>query len=464
MNLSKGLGTKLVAAWLNAPLLLLLAACGSGASTGAGPSDSGATGDITVPPDGSTPEAGPTDSASTDATRSDGAPTDTGAGEASTDAGSVYTDFTDPANWETANTGNAGTMGAAFDGRYVYYGPHNNMIAWRYDTHGAWDGGAWDAYFLPGSPPASGTVFGDNNGKFVYFVPYASSAARFDTSGAFRDAGAWTSDDVSSTVPGAGQAWGGTFDGRYFYIGVYAGSPSKVWAMRYDSNAATFGAWEAFDTSLLAVAGDAGVPGLYPSPGTDGKYVYYSGAWLSATSGSAIVARFPVGGTFTDPASWETYDVGALKGSVPTCAGTVFDGRYLYFVPDNYSLAADTVVRYDTTASFTSASAWSFFDILNVATNPQRYSGGTFDGRYVYFAPFDPGVVVRVDTTAPFTANTSWGVFDTAPMGGASYAGAAFDGQYVYFAPYTTALTASYVRFKARATPSTPPKIASGSL
>jgi hypothetical protein len=416
-----------------------------------------------MPTDGAPSDGGPADVTSTDGPRSDAAATDTGAGEASTDAGSVYTVFTDPTNWEGANAGAAGTMGAAFDGRYVYYGPHNNMLAWRYDTQGAWDGGAWEAYALPS---ASGVVFGDNNGKFVYLVPYASSAVRFDTSSAsFGDAGAWTSDDVSSTVPGAGNAWGGTFDGRYFYIGVLvSASPSNAWVMRYDSNAATFAAWEAFDTSLLHVAGDAGVPALAPSPGTDGTYVYYTGGVYSSTSGSAIVARFPVGGAFTDPASWETYDVGALKASFPGCAGTVFDGRYLYFVPGSSSLAADTVARYDTTAAFTAAPSWSFFDIINVTPFPGRYAGGTFDGRYVYFAPFDPGVVVRVDTTAPFTASSSWGVFDTKTMGGASYAGAAFDGQYVYLAPYTAALTAPYVRFKARTTPSTPPKIPSGSL
>lgn len=454
-----------------APLLLVAVACGSGSSAGSagGPGDSGG-GDSTASVDGATDsgandgslptEAGPGDSAAMDSPRGDAPTSDTGAGDGAVDAGSVYTDITDPANWEIARPGTAGTMGAAFDGRYVYYGPHNDMLAWRYDTEGAWDGGAWQAYYLPS---ASGTVFGDNNGKFVYFVPYASSAVRVDTS-AFEDAGAWTSYDLTTTVPGAGGAWGGTFDGRWFYVGASAGSPAKSYVMRYDSSASNFDAWEAFDTSALSLGGDAGVSGL-TSPGTDGKYVYYCGAAAgSGTIGGAVVARFDVTGTFTDPAAWQTYDVGVIKASLASCTGTIFDGRYLYFVPDNYSLAADTVARYDTMAPFAVASSWSFFDIYTLTTNSFRYMGGTFDGRYVYFVPFDTTLVVRVDTTAPFTTQSSWSMFDMGTVGGMGSAGAAFDGQYVYLAPYGTGNTAAYIRFKARTTPSTPPKLASGSL
>ncbi len=448
-----------------APLLLVVAACGGGGSAAAtGPGDSGG-GDSTSPIDGAT-DANPSDTSlpfdagASDGPRRDGTVSDTGTGEAAVDAGSVYTDMTDPKNWEISTPGTAGTMGAAFDGRYVYYGPHNDMLAWRYDTQSAWDGGMWEAHSL-GS--ASGTVFGGNNGKYVYFVPYTSGAVRVDTS-AFDDAGAWTSYDLTTTVPGATGAWGGTFDGRYFYIGVGAGSPAKSYVMRYDSNAPTFDAWEAFDTSALSLAGDAGVAGL-TSPGTDGKYVYYCGGVAGAgTIGSAVVARFDVTGTFTDPAAWQTYDLGAIKASLASCTGSVFDGRYLYFVPDNYSLAADTVARYDTTAPFNAAGSWSFFDIYNLTANSFRYMGGTFDGRYVYFVPFDTGIVVRVDTTAPFTMASSWTLFDIGTVGGVTSAGAAFDGQYVYLAPYTTGNTATYIRFKARTTPSTPPKLASGSL
>ena len=65
------------------------------------------------------------------------------------------------------------------------------------------------------------------------------------------------------------------------------------------------------------------------------------------------------------------------------------------------------VLRYDTTSNFESAESWSTFDASanGVGDDPVGYSGGIFDGRYIYFAPFKDsngqyhGEVLRYDTT-----------------------------------------------------------------
>jgi hypothetical protein len=96
--------------------------------------------------------------------------------------------------------------------------------------------------------------------------------------------------------------------------------------------------------------------------------------------------------------------------------------------------------------------------------NVFRFVGGTFDGRYVYFVPWDTGIIARVDTTAPFTASSSWQFLSIDVGSGSGYQGATFDGRYVYFAPYGTGPTPKYVRFDAKSPPSLPPKPQGGTL
>lgn len=45
------------------------------------------------------------------------------------------------------------------------------------------------------------------------------------------------------------------------------------------------------------------------------------------------------------------------------------------------------VARLDTTASFTTASAWTSFDVSSIDSTAHGFSGSTFDGRYVYLIP-----------------------------------------------------------------------------
>lgn len=59
------------------------------------------------------------------------------------------------------------------------------------------------------------------------------------------------------------------------------------------------------------------------------------------------------------------------------------------------------VERFDTQAGFTSGGAWSTFDTSTVSASAGRFSGGVFDGRYVYFIPAVNSLVVRFDANPP---------------------------------------------------------------
>jgi hypothetical protein len=139
--------------------------------------------------------------------------------------------------------------------------------------------------------------------------------------------------------------------------------------------------------------------------------------------------------------SWEVYDVSALSNAAADYQGGVFDGRYVYLVPSANGL----VLRLDTMAPFRVKASWWTFDTTTLNPAIEGFSGGVFDGRYVYFVPSSGKrpVVARYDTQGAFDQTPSWAAFDTAtipvPDGGApttSFRGGTFDGRYVYFAPF----------------------------
>jgi hypothetical protein len=141
---------------------------------------------------------------------------------------------------------------------------------------------------------------------------------------------------------------------------------------------------------------------------------------------------------------------GTADLTVPGYFGGAFDGRYIYFAP--YAVGSEVsgkAMRYDTQASFTAASSWSWFDLTTVTAEAKGFLGAVFDGRYVYFLPssseVDPatgkyarsGRVMRYDSKAEFAVATSWSSFDVSTLtpSAAGFAGATFDGRYIYMAP-----------------------------
>lgn len=141
---------------------------------------------------------------------------------------------------------------------------------------------------------------------------------------------------------------------------------------------------------------------------------------------------------FTVTTNWSSYDVTAnVDASLHSYVGGTFDGRYVYFVPNE---APNLALRYDTTGAFAAPASWSTFDTESVDINAYGFMGAVFDGRYVYYVPwYSSGAVsntmARYDTTAPFTSSTSWSIVSP-PLAG--YQGGTFDGRYVYMAQRTS--------------------------
>ncbi|MCK4661135.1 MAG: LamG domain-containing protein, partial [Phycisphaerae bacterium] len=209
----------------------------------------------------------------------------------------------------------------------------------------------------------------------------------------FEDASSWATYDAGAhgvgTDPDGYQ--GSVFDGRYaYFVPMHNGSERHGEVLRYDTDGdfSDVSSWAAFDAGANGVGTD---PDGYASGAFDGRYVYFP----PENNGSSIhgeALRYDTTGNFSTASSWSTYDAGAngVGSDSDGYSDAVFDGRYIYFVPyHNGSSYNGEVLRYDTEGSFSAALSWAVYapGSHGVGNNPTGYQGGVFDGRYIYFVP-----------------------------------------------------------------------------
>ncbi|MFN8122184.1 MAG: right-handed parallel beta-helix repeat-containing protein [Thermoleophilia bacterium] len=208
---------------------------------------------------------------------------------------------------------------------------------------------------------------------------------------------------------------------------------------------ATAGSWQDFDADGAGIGVN---PEGYEHQVFDGRYVYFVPSQRSGGRHGEVL-RYDTTGAFTDVGSWASFDAGDNGiGSDPDgYIGAVFDGRYVYFAPDDNGTARHgEVLRLDTQGDFQDAGSWDAYDPGDdgVGVDPDGYRGMTWDGRYVYLAPFNNGTgpsgeVLRYDTHAAFGAPGGWTTFDPSANGVGTdprgFFDVFFDGRYLYFAP-----------------------------
>jgi hypothetical protein len=381
-----------------------------------------------------------------------------------------------PACWSTFDTNGLTSsspnfFGALFDGRNVTFVNGAEAPSLRYDTTGAFGESASWRGFSPISLGSaawgfSGAAF---DGRYLYLVPtnamhgHDAIVVRYDSQALYSSGAAFNLTMASGTAdPGVPWFIGAAFDGRYLYFAPAedrAGPSGRV--LRFDTQA-TFAAaasWSSFDMTTVAVNAKGFKGAVF-----DGRYVYFV-PWASAhdhvsgtTTRSGLVMRFDSTASFSDATSWSSFDAATLSPSAAGFAGATFDGRYIYLPPN--ALNGIVAVRYDTQADFTSAASWASFDVEPLDTggflSDWRFSGASFDGRYVYFIPENDDVLVRYDVQASFTTASAWSTFSMDSVGAYDdgFAGAAFDGRYLYI------VSTGYgpmLRFDARTPPALPP-------
>lgn len=384
-------------------------------------------------------------------------------------------------DWSAFDAGNTdslvtkGYYGAVSDGRYIYYAPcrtenfHGRVL--RYDTasiftaaasYDAYDAGLTDGLQTKGY---AGAVF---DGRYVYFVPYANidpgydgavrhaRVLRYDTRGLFKDVTSWSAYDASG-IPGIPPLVtnflgydGAIYDGqRYIYFVPYGDQIAETrntYALRYDTqgNFKSAGSWRVYDIRSI----DGMVTKGYYGAAFDGRYVYYVPYANGPENFHGRAVRYDTRGEYTVASSWSAYDAGSTDGMKTVgYKGAVFDGRYVYYVPfrETESVQHSRVLRYDTYGNFKTTSNWSAYDASQVdGLNTQGYVGAEFDGRYIYFIPYQQNTtfhanVLRYDTQGDFKTASNWSAYDAGATDGLPSRGYKYstkhDG-FIYFVPY----------------------------
>jgi hypothetical protein len=302
--------------------------------------------------------------------------------------------FNDPNSWHEADLdllGGNGFQGALYHENYVYYVPYfidpSNTLGsqvYRHNTNMDWDDvNSYDAMGFFGAYEDAVAV--DN---YVYFVPHLDKTGNFDTiplryniDKPFSDPNSWEEirlDENSSYI-------GAAFDGRYIYYSPHQSEndlPAPI--MIYDTTKEfkNKNSWEfiPLEESGYSNVGFNGTHAIFASKHTANNIMFLN--------------------TETRELSFHTTNSIGYQGVIETDNATYLVPYGIHSVKAN----AEIIQITNSIETFTPKIAIG------------GYWGGTYDGKYVYFAPYGNGTkmhgeVLRYDTTQPFKDDDSWNVF-----------------------------------------------------
>lgn len=242
------------------------------------------------------------------------------------------------------------------------------------------------------------------DGKHVYVVPGRGGfAARYE--GATPQSSLELF-DTTAVDPRAKGLCGAVWDGqhRVYFVPSNNGFTYDGFVVRFDTSATPGNlsrkeSWQTFESEAKGLGSFGFCGGAF-----DGRHVYFA----PLLNGRAM--RYDTTTAFGATESWSTFEMTKLDPIAQGFRGAAFDGRYVYFVPtttgsiDGGSDQNSILVRFDTRAtSFTDESAWAKFDTRRVHERARRFAGAIFDGRWLYLVPEIPGndTVVRFDARSP---------------------------------------------------------------
>lgn len=300
------------------------------------------------------------------------------------------------------------------------------------------------------------------DGRYLYLAPHGSPlkpngpsvnsgrALRYDTTKPFARGDGWVDFDAGVFAPNLSTQHRGAIvaKDRVFYVpGTVKGQePPPAYLLAHPAGEATQFTDRSSWTAQNLYSEEHKRFGYFGGA-FDGRYVYLApNEWTPPDTTETRVLRIDSQfGMGEDAAYADAVLAKAEPGfQAQRFAGGAFDGRYVYFVPGEGGDSRQ-LVRLDAKAA--SLSAIEHYDLGEVDPTRTRFCGAVFDGRYLYLPPQSVGnepygslpasKALRFDTTLPIGQKGSWESFDLKALSddATGFCGGQFDGHYVYFAP-----------------------------
>ena len=339
----------------------------------------------------------------------------------------------------------SGYRGATFDGQFVYFAPYYNNygrhgIVLQYDTTQPFDNPtSWDVMLVPGSG-FQGVLYTND---FVILVPYFVGENKpggkiivYDTSKKFQDVTSWGAIPQHYDIYEDGVAVGNHL---YFSPHLDFKNEMNTFPLHIDTTNPQKWIFERMDLEIHA---------SFIGAAFDGQKIYYA-PWSNSDYDGTDIMIYDTKKPFLEKNSWEFISIPYMGYS-----GAGFNGTHIVFAPCYCSTHSNTsesgrimflnVNTQEITYSKSEHGAYNGVveadgtmylvadinqngirsDFVKITNSIERFSpsiatggywGGTFDRRYVYYAPYD-GInyekrnseFLRYDTNKPFDDDASW--------------------------------------------------------
>ena len=354
----------------------------------------------------------------------------------------------------------SGYRGATFDGEYVYYSPYYNnhgrhaeML--RFDTSQDFQNhDAWEWFKLPEKIPVihdgieidvnlsgfQGILYKE---PFVYYVPYyvdngyGSVVLRYDTRMQFKDQGSYSYQGLFDVYEE------GVVHKNFIYFSPHLdyNNEMNTFPLRYDTQKDYNDnrAWEkhSLENNTAYIGAESVMDKIFYAP------------WNTSASTNSAIAIYDTHGSFTDNSSWELIDI-----PYGGYTGAAFNGEHVVFV-SGVCILDDVCDEEHSNFIFLEPNTLeiSYLQIPNASYNgiinargilypvpyylhddpiflkmdgfqtesftpsiaKSAYWGGVFDGKYVYYSPYQfvntdnrSNEFLRYDTTKNFTDEYAW--------------------------------------------------------
>jgi len=281
------------------------------------------------------------------------------------------------------------------------------------------------------------------DGRYIYYCPleFAVSSQpsyflRYDTTGSFTSSGSWSSIELTNggSTPTYFGYRGISFDGRYIYL-VQDHSTLNGPMLRYDTQATfTHANLEAY-----TIPGNAG----WSTACFDGQYVYYLPTKNISGTYHGTIVRYDTTGSFTSAGSWTSFDLTTINAAYTGFWSCALDGKYIYMIGNvNGSGRHGNMIKYDTSLSFTSAGSYEVIDISGINSNWKGFNGAAACNGSLYLCPWSNdagrhGNLVKCDFSKDFESNGAWSSINVASLdaGYVGFSGLSGIGSNIYLIP-----------------------------